>query len=75
MSAGTHEAGELTRLEVARAVGDAFGPQPVDRTVLILTAERSGARAEVMTVLRRLGARRFNDLRELWSQLPEMPVR
>jgi hypothetical protein len=65
----------LTRLEVAEAVGDAFGLRSVNRDALLQTAERAGARPEVLAVLHRLPAREFSDLRQLWSELPDMPVR
>ncbi len=65
----------LTRLEVAEAVSDAFGLCSVNRDALLRTAERAGARREVLAVLHALPAREFSDLRQLWSELPDMPVR
>jgi hypothetical protein len=65
----------LTRLEVAEAVGHAFRMGAVRRDALVETAERGGARAEVAAALRTLPGREFTDLRQLWSDLPEMPVR
>jgi len=65
----------LTRSEIAQAIGAAFGMGQVDRDQIVETARRCGARPEVVSMLEQLPARRFNDLRELWSELPEMPVR
>jgi hypothetical protein len=65
----------MTRMEVAQVVGDTFGTGPVTRERLIETAERAGARPEVVAALRGLPGREFIHLRQLWSDLPEMPVR
>ncbi len=65
----------LTRTEVAQAVRDAFGSQPASRAAILASAERANAREEVLAVLRRLPAREFSELRQLWAELPLMPVR
>lgn len=73
--ASTRAQERLTRTEVAQAVRDAFGPRPAGRAAILASAERSNAREEVLVVLRRLPAREFTELRQLWSELPQMPVR
>lgn len=72
---GTCAQERLTRTEVAQAVRDAFGPGPAGRAAILACAERSNAREEVLAVLRRLPAREFADVRQLWAALPQMPVR
>lgn len=69
------ESSTITRVEVAGAVGEAFGMEAVTRDELVLAAERAGARAQVSEALATLPAREFNDLRQLWDDLPDMPVR
>lgn len=68
------QGGEVTRVEIAGAVGDAFGVRSVTRAELVEQAVAAGARPVVVTMLRSLPERRFNDLRQLWDDLPEMPV-
>lgn len=65
----------LTRMEVAAAVSDAFGLRSVTRAELLDCARRSGARPEVLDALQRLPGREYGDLRQLWTDLPDMAVR
>lgn len=66
---------QVSRTEVARAVAAAFGVRGASRDDLLAAATEAGARREVLDLLRGLRTREFNDLRQLWSELPEMPVR
>jgi hypothetical protein len=66
---------EVTRTEIAAAIGDALGVRRVGRDELVAAAASAGARAEVLGLLRGLPAREFTDLRQLWSDLPDLPVR
>jgi hypothetical protein len=75
MTQANTQALALTRMEVAEAVGPAFGMGFVDREEIVATARRAGARYEVVEALSQLPARKFNDLRQLWAELPDMPVK
>lgn len=64
----------LTRLQVADALGDAFGPRGTDKATLLASAVAHGVHPDVVAVLERLPAdRRFASMRELWPYLPEVP--
>jgi cellobiose phosphorylase len=65
---------EVSRIELVQAVGAAFGSRGASRDDLLAAASEAGARREVLDLLRALRAREFNDVRQLWSELPEMPV-
>lgn len=65
----------LTRTEVAAAIGNAFGLHAVGRDALLECARHAGARSEVVAALQRLPAREYNDLRQVWADLPDMAVR
>jgi hypothetical protein len=66
----------VTRSEIADHIEDAFvGAGAADRAELIEAARRSGARGEVIATLERLPDRRYAGLRQLWTALPELPVR
>lgn len=66
----------VTRSEIADHVEEAFlGAGASDRVELIEKAERSGARPEVIAALQRLPDKRYSSLRQLWADLPELPVR
>lgn len=64
-----------TRTEVAAAIASAFTLHGVGRDVLVERARHAGARSEVVAVLERLPARDYSDLRQVWADLPDMPVR
>lgn len=66
--------GEVTRLEIADAVRDAFGPRGADRDGILAGAARNRARPEVIEVLRRLPDRTFREMRGLWEELSDVPV-
>jgi len=62
-------------MEIAKAVGHAFtNTTSTDRSQLIDAARAAGARAEVILVLDQLGGRGYSDIRQLWGDLPELPV-
>jgi len=66
----------VTRAEIAAAVSDLFGSEPIGREDLLAGAARSGARAEVIEALSLLPpAKRYASLRQIWPSLPEMAVR
>jgi hypothetical protein len=65
----------LTRMEIAAAVSDAFGLHSVTRAKMLDCAQRSGARTEVLDALQLLPGREYGDLRQLWTDLPDMAVR
>ncbi|MQA95856.1 MAG: DUF2795 domain-containing protein [Streptosporangiales bacterium] len=64
----------VTRSEILDHIESAFGDGAALRADILSAAEESGARSEVMAVLRRLPDRRLA-LRQLWVELPGIPVR
>lgn len=65
----------VTRLEILDHVEMAFtGPRPVTREDLLEQAVRSQARPSIIDQLRRLPDERYGDVRDLWEQLPDLPV-
>ncbi len=63
-----------TRTEIADHVGAAFGADAVCRDELLAAARASGARGAVLRALERLPDRSYRHLRELWPELPGVPV-
>jgi hypothetical protein len=66
---------EVTRMEIAGVVGEVFGVHVVTKSGLVESAVAAGARPVLVAMLGRLPERQFSDLRQLWDDLPEMPVR
>ncbi|MDA8321492.1 MAG: DUF2795 domain-containing protein [Actinomycetota bacterium] len=64
----------VTRKEIARHTADAFDYPPATSSDLIEAAAASGARPEVIAVLRRLPGGTYSHLREVWGDLPGIPV-
>jgi hypothetical protein len=64
----------VTRKEIARHTADAFDYPPATSSDLIEAAAASGARPEVIAVLRRLPGGAYSQLREVWDDLPGIPV-
>ncbi|MEX0791208.1 MAG: DUF2795 domain-containing protein [Actinomycetota bacterium] len=64
----------ITRSDVARALEDAFQSGPANRDDLVVSARSRGAAPEVIEVLEGLPNRSFRRLRELWEELPKMPI-
>ncbi|MEX2194139.1 MAG: DUF2795 domain-containing protein [Thermoleophilaceae bacterium] len=66
---------DVTRLEIAEAVRDAFKSGPASRPEMVALAERQGARGEIVSLLEELpGERRFAHLRDIWAHIPDVPV-
>lgn len=63
-----------SRTEIADYVAAAFDPGPVTREELLAAAICGGAPVSVVDELERLPRRTFRDLRELWPELPGLPV-
>lgn len=64
----------VTRVEIADHVRAAFASGPASRQMLIDAAAGSHARPEVLVVLQRLPANRYQELRHLWGDLPDVPI-
>jgi hypothetical protein len=65
---------EVTRSEVAVAVGTAFTGTGVSPEELVDAAVRSGARLELIEALQEIPSRRrFEALDDLWDALPGPP--
>ncbi len=64
----------VTRVEIADHVRAAFALGPATRQALVDAAAGSQARPEVLGVLRQLPDHRYQELRYLWGDLPEVPV-
>jgi hypothetical protein len=64
-----------TRTEIADAVHDAFNRPIATRSELLAVAVGNSARPEVITVLEQLpDDRPYRHLRDLWPDLPGLPV-
>lgn len=66
----------VSRAEVAGYIRPAFDDGPASVEELRATALEQGARAEVIAVLDELRdtRRRFMELRNVWIELPDLPV-
>lgn len=64
----------VTREEIAAHVHRAFVAGATTRDELVVAASASGARGDVLRVLAGLPDRRYSDLRDLWPELPNVPV-
>jgi hypothetical protein len=64
----------VSRMEIVDTVDSAFETGGADRSEILTAAVATGARPEVIETLERLPDRRFADVRELWQELPELPV-
>ncbi len=64
----------VCRTEIADCVEDAFVGLPVSSTDLVEFAADHGARSPVLQVLGRLHGGTYRDLRDLWSELGDVPV-
>lgn len=65
---------EVTRVEVADEVGDAFPPGGTTKGELVEAARHRRVRPQVVGLLESLPERRYRHLRELWEQLPRVPI-
>ncbi|HUG07860.1 MAG TPA: hypothetical protein VMP13_03005 [Acidimicrobiia bacterium] len=64
---------QVTRVEIAEAVGDVFGDNGALPEEIVAAAEEGG-RPELAAVLQNLPERRYNRLNELWEELHDIPV-
>lgn len=64
----------VTRLEIADALSEAFGPRGAAKTELLEAARHADAAQAVLDELDRLPDRRYPTMRALWDHLPEVPL-
>lgn len=64
----------VTRAEIADLIYSAFKEGAVSRGELIETARAAGARPEVLATLTQLPDNHYGHLRQLWVDLPHIPV-
>ncbi len=64
--------GPPTRAEIAVAVSSAFGAGAVHRDQILGVARGAGVRPEVLELLARLPAYRYQTLDQLWRELPRL---
>jgi hypothetical protein len=64
----------VTRMEILDSVEHAFAGGGADRSDVLACAVGSGARPELIETLEALPERRFNDVRDLWVELTDVPV-
>lgn len=63
---------EVTRTEIADHLAALFANGALTKHDLLIGA--ATARAEVREVLRQLPDRRYTELRQIWEDLPRLPV-
>ncbi|MEU6754900.1 hypothetical protein [Streptomyces sp. NPDC046685] len=63
---------DVTRMEIADHLSGLFTNGAMGRSDLLIAA--AGARPEVRDVLSRLPERRYTELRQVWEDLPAIPV-
>jgi len=64
----------VTRREVLDAIYPAFANGGASRDEIIAAATAAEPRPEITAMLERLPVRRYANVRDLWSDLPEMPI-
>lgn len=64
----------VTRVEILDLLDATFAAGPANRTTLIGVARTQGARAELIDLLERLPERQYAHQRQLWTDLPDIPV-
>lgn len=64
----------VTRMEIVEAVDPAFAGGGAERSEVLAAAIAQGARPQVIETLERLPDRRFSEVRELWTELADVPV-
>ena len=64
---------QVTRMEIAEAVGSVFGNSGAVRGEIVAAASEAG-RPEVVAVLQGLPERRYTKLNDLWEELHDVPV-
>lgn len=66
---------KTSRLEIADAIGERFTGAPQTREELVELAKEEHASTEVLLALSSLQPdKRYAGLRELWPDLPDLPV-
>jgi hypothetical protein len=65
----------ITRFQIARNVMDAFQVGSAGREELVAAAQLDGAAPEVVALLESLPDRSYSNIRMIWNDLPELPVR
>jgi hypothetical protein len=68
------DATTVTRIEIADHVETAFAAGPATRDDLLAAARTAGARPALLAVLGDLPDRPYAELRQLWTDLPEVPI-
>ncbi|MEU9280378.1 hypothetical protein [Streptomyces sp. NPDC048341] len=63
---------EATRVEIADQLAGLFANGAVSKHDMLIAA--AGARPEVLEVLSVLPDRRYTELRQVWEDLPRVPV-
>jgi hypothetical protein len=69
-----HVVTTVYRAEIADCLEDAFGASPLSPQSLVQFATDHGARPPVIEVLSRLHEREYRKLRDLWSELADIPL-
>jgi hypothetical protein len=64
----------ITRREVLDAIYPAFARDGASKDEIVAAAVTAEPRSEIVELLGRLPARRYPSVREVWSDLPEMPI-
>jgi hypothetical protein len=67
--------GPVTREEIAETIGTCFTAGQARRTDLLLAVHERNARPELVETIERLPNRTFTQVRDLWTSLPEVPLR
>ncbi|WP_151484088.1 hypothetical protein [Streptomyces albicerus] len=65
-------ADDVTRMEIADHLSALFANGGLSRSDLLIAA--AGARPELREVLAQLPDRRYTELRQVWEDLPAIPV-
>ncbi|BCJ27480.1 DUF2795 domain-containing protein [Actinocatenispora sera] len=68
------DATTVTRIEIADHVESAFAAGAATRADLLTAARSTGARPALLAVLGDLPDRPYAELRQLWTDLPEVPI-
>lgn len=74
MQANEHAQALVARMEILDAIDNAFAPPPATKHQIIAMVEGAQARGDLVELLRQLPDRHFDDVRDLWEHLPDVPV-
>jgi len=64
----------VSRMELAQHLETAFAAGPVTPAGLLDAATVSAARSAVLAVIERLPNRTYGTIRDLWYELPDLPI-